>query len=254
MDDTEAFRLAQSASELESQLAIAVELGEIAIWRYDFATGRTHFNEQALRVVGLQPRDDGMSVDEVAALIHPDDRQRAMDWARGALSGNGGGDIDLRYRRSDGAWRTMMTRRFVKRDASGRAVAFIGVGLDVTARRDADLALRSATERVALAARGAGWRPGSRTSTPARRSGTRRCSRCAAMRRATRAMDAAEMLACVHPDDRAAVLRRRAHAARRAAGRAAVPRRQARRPGALARVAVGRPARPGDRRRAAASA
>ena len=38
MDDSEPYALAAMASELESQLSLAVELGGIALWRHDFAT------------------------------------------------------------------------------------------------------------------------------------------------------------------------------------------------------------------------
>jgi hypothetical protein len=205
MDDSEPFRLAASTSELESQLALAVDLGDIAVWRHDLASGRMHFNAEAFRIVGLPSRSEGATVDELTALVHPDDRERAAAAAREARNCEHPVDLEVRFRRSDGAWRTVMTRRVAQRDAGGRVVAFVGVGLDVTGRHIAELALRSAVERVALAARGAGlgtweqdlvsgevyWDPQMwvlRGHVPQ-----------------ARPMTAAERMACVHPDDRAAI-------------------------------------------------
>ena len=36
-------------------------------------------------------------------------------------------DMEARYRRADGQWRTVMTRRVLLRDGAGRPAAFIGV-------------------------------------------------------------------------------------------------------------------------------
>ena len=205
MDDSEPFRLAQTASELESQLALAVDLGGIAIWRHDIGSSSVRVNAQAFRVLGLTPRDEGLSVAEVADVVHPEDRERAAASAREALASGRAADLELRLRRGDGSWRTVMMRCVVQRDAAGRPLAYVGVGLDVTARHNAVLALRSAVERAALAARGAGlgtweldlvsndvywdeqmWLLRGRVPQ-------------------ARPMTQAERLACVHPDDRAAV-------------------------------------------------
>jgi len=205
MDDSEPFTLAQTAGELESQLALAVDLGDIALWRHDIGSSRVRFNAQAFRILGLTPRDEGLSVAEITEVAHPDDRERGAASAREVLTSGRAADLELRFRRGDGSWRTVMTRCVVQRDAAGRALAFVGVGLDVTARHNAVLALRSAVERAALAARGAGlgtweldlisgdvywddqmWLLRGRVPR-------------------ARPMNKEERLACVYPDDRAAV-------------------------------------------------
>ncbi|MDP1902107.1 MAG: PAS domain-containing protein [Rubrivivax sp.] len=187
--------------ESKSLLALAVDLGHIAVWRHDLATHRVHCNDQACQVLGIEPRPQGLSLDEVRAFVHPEDLPQELASAQAALASDHPTDVEARYRRSDGSWRHVMTRRVVERDGQGKAQAFVGVALDLTERRNVELALRSATERAALAARGTGlgtweldlqtgnaiwdeqmWTLRGRPPQP-------------------RAMVESERLACVHPDD-----------------------------------------------------
>jgi PAS domain S-box-containing protein len=142
MDDTEPFALAQSAGEIGSQLALAVELANISIWRHDLQAGRMHYNTQGWRTLGLEPQPEGITLDEVRSLIHPDDLPRVVASAEAAMKSDQPVDVDARYRHADGSWRHQMLRRTVLRDDTGRVIAFLGVALDVTdkleARRRAD--------------------------------------------------------------------------------------------------------------------
>ena len=156
MDDSEPFRLAQSAGELESQLALAVDLGGIAIWRHDLKTQRIHYNEQAYRVLDIPPRPDGLSIAEVRALIHPDDLPQVMASAAAALTSDRPTDMEARYRRSDNTWRDVLTRRVVLRDLAGDAVAFIGVAMDVTERVEQTRRAAGLMRRFELVTRTAG--------------------------------------------------------------------------------------------------
>ena len=142
MDDTEPFALAQSAGEIGSQLALAVELANIAIWRHDLKAGRMHYNTQGWRTLGLPPRPEGITLDEARSLVHPDDLPRVLASADAAMKSTQPVDVDARYRHADGSWRHQMLRRTVLRDDAGRPIAFLGVALDVTdmieTRRRAD--------------------------------------------------------------------------------------------------------------------
>jgi hypothetical protein len=134
MDESEPFRMAQGAGEIESQLALAVDLGGIAVWRHDLRTHRLHYNEQAWRVLGIESRPEGLAIEEVRSLIHPDDLPQVLASAQAALSSSKPTDMEARYRRSDGTWRDVLTRRITLRDGAGTPIAFVGVAMDVTER------------------------------------------------------------------------------------------------------------------------
>ncbi|MFY9510860.1 MAG: PAS domain-containing protein, partial [Rubrivivax sp.] len=156
MDDTEAWELAQSYDETVAHLALAVDLAGIAIWRHDLASGRMHYNDEGYKILAVPPRPDGMPIEEVRALVHPDDLPQVLASVQAALASDQPVDFEARYRRADGRWRRILTRRAVQRDGEGRAVGHVGVAMDVSERQEA---LRRAGElgrRFELATRAAG--------------------------------------------------------------------------------------------------
>ncbi|MEW6703235.1 MAG: PAS domain-containing protein [Pseudomonadota bacterium] len=156
MDDTEVYELARSASDAHEQFNMAVELARIAIWRHDLKTNRLYYNARAWEVLDLTPRPEGLSLEEVRALIHPDDLPNVLASAQQALATNRPTDMEARYRRRDGSWRYVLNRRAVQRDVNGQPVAFLGVALDITEQvEDARKALEL-SRRLETAARVAG--------------------------------------------------------------------------------------------------
>ena len=147
MDDTEVYELARSLGDASAQLKLAVELADIAIWRHDLHSNRMHYNDRAFAVLDIAPRPQGLSLDEVRSFIHPEDLPGVLESARRALETDRPTDMQARYRRSDGSWRHVLTRRVVQRAADGTPLAFLGVALDVTEqferqREASELALR----------------------------------------------------------------------------------------------------------------
>ena len=155
MDDTEVLELARSASEAQEQLAMAVDLANIAIWRHDLKTQRMHYNTRAWEVLDLKPRPEGLPIEEVRELIHPDDMPSVLASAQHALATDRPADMEARYRRSDGSWRYVLNRRVVQRDVNGTAVAFIGVALDVTEQVEGSRKAYELSRRLETAARAA---------------------------------------------------------------------------------------------------
>jgi PAS domain S-box-containing protein len=156
MDDSESHTLAAGSSELEAQLALAVDLGGIGIWRHDLLTQRMHYSEQAWAMLGLEPDPAGLDIDQVRALIHPEDLPKVVAAAEAALAADRPVDMDARYRHRDGRWRHIMMRRVVQRALDGTPVAFLGVALDVTDRIEAQRRDEALSRRFELVTHGAG--------------------------------------------------------------------------------------------------
>ena len=142
MDDTEAYDSARALDDVSAQLKMTVELGNISVWRHDLRTQRMYYSYRAFELLQMEPRREGLSIDEVRALIHPDDVPGVLASAEQALQSDQPTDMEARYRRRDGRYRYVMTRRVVERNNRGEPLAFVGVALDVTEavehRRNAD--------------------------------------------------------------------------------------------------------------------
>ena len=160
VDDTRIDELTRSLGSTAARLRLAVDLGRIVSWRHDLKTNRVHYNDHGFAVVGIPPRAEGLALEEVRALTHPDDVPKVAAAAARALQTDTPVDVEARYLHADGSWRHLLVRRVVERGASGEALAFVGVSLDVTdqveqARRAAQLARR--LESAAEAARVGIW-------------------------------------------------------------------------------------------------
>jgi PAS domain S-box-containing protein len=132
VDDTEVYELARSRDAAAAQLRLATELADIVIWRHDLKTNRIHYNEHGFKVLGLPCRSGGLPLAEARAPTHPEDVPKLAASSAHALATGVPVDVEVRHRRSDGAWRDILVRRVIERSASGEPLAFVGVSLDVT--------------------------------------------------------------------------------------------------------------------------
>ncbi len=164
MDDTEAHERARSLDSAAAQLKLAVDMGNVVVWRHDLATNRLQYNPRGYEVLGLPSRADGLSLEEIRALTHPDDLPRILANAAEAAASNLPVDVESRYRSSAGDWRTLLTRRVAQRSLAGELTGFIGVSLDVTDKVRHSRRAERLTHRLNAAA--AAGRMGLWTTTP----------------------------------------------------------------------------------------
>ena len=211
VDDTEVYQLADAFNKANAQLKIAVELGNIAFWRHDLTLNRIFYNDRAFQILGIPPVPEGLTLAQVRALIHPDDMPQVLATAEQALNTNEPVDMEARYRRADGGWIYVLTRRVVHRDDSGKPIEFIGVALDVSTQVEK---LRQASElakRLDIAVSAAGVGVWSRDPKDARASWNEQMFKITGRPMHLGGPTRDEWIyQIVHPDDRAAIQSARA--------------------------------------------
>ena len=89
-------------------------------------------------------------------MIHPDDLPLVTASIEQVLATDQPVDMEARYRRADGSWRYLLSRRVAERDASGEPIAFVGVALDVTERVEHLRHAEELARRLDAASRAAG--------------------------------------------------------------------------------------------------
>jgi PAS domain S-box-containing protein len=105
----------------------------------------------------------GYADDEIVAdvhaweqLLHPEDRARANALHAAVLRGSSTYEGEFRLRHKDGRYITVLTRGLpIRRDSDGTVVRIVGTHLDITERKQTELALRESEERLTLAFAGA---------------------------------------------------------------------------------------------------
>ncbi len=120
-------------------------------------TGEASWSDEVYRIYGLDPRTstpprdlrtrvDGVQVQRAG--WHPDDQERAAATIAAAIRERRGYEIDLRVVRADGSVRYVHSVAQAVYDANGEVAEFIGVLMDITARRRTERALRRSRVRA----------------------------------------------------------------------------------------------------------
>ena len=122
-------------------------------WNYAVATGRVRFSAECARQHGLPERETELVVErEWKPLAHPDDVPHVLDDLARAIADGGNVTTEFRVPLPEGGTRWITAIGRVEADASGRTARVIGLTLDITARKVAEIALSEA-KAMAEAAR-----------------------------------------------------------------------------------------------------
>lgn len=134
----------------------ALVMAGVSAWRIDLDARRIYFNAVGFSVIGISADPEGLDLDQMRSTIHPDDRERIVRAADEALASDRIVDAVARYRKHDGSWRTLLTRRIAERDAAGRATGIAGVSIDLSGQLAERERAEVLDERTRLVVQGLG--------------------------------------------------------------------------------------------------
>ena len=149
-------QLAAARNELRAahtRLESALDGSSVALWDTDLRTGRVFLSDAWAEIIGAPAGDTVASLDELIALIHPDDVEAAKRASLEVMKGmRGTYSVEHRVRSRTGEWRWILSRgRVTERDpATGRALRMVGTNLDITDRRRVEEAVQSVAQSDAL--------------------------------------------------------------------------------------------------------
>jgi len=156
MDDTDVYELARALDDAGAQLKLAIELGNIAIWRHDLSSGRVRYNERAQQALNLPGGTEGLTLRELFSHVHPDDLPRLTGLQASAPDADRPTDIEARIRLADGSYHTVLTRRVLERGSDGAPQAWVGIALDVSEQAQDRHRAHELTRRLETAVAAAG--------------------------------------------------------------------------------------------------
>jgi PAS domain S-box-containing protein len=118
------------------QLALAAG-AIIGTWHWDLPTDRFTVDEGFATAFGLDPAlgSDGLSLEQVIATVHPDDRDGLTTAINTVIARGGPYAHQYRVRRTDGAYYWIEANGRVDHAADGTPKSFPGVVIDVAERR-----------------------------------------------------------------------------------------------------------------------
>jgi PAS domain S-box-containing protein len=142
-------RRAETAlQETRARLEAIIAAAEVAVWSMDIASGQVSADARMIEMFGLRPEDAaGVPVDAYFDVIHPDDVPPTQALLGRAMDTGAPYDATFRVRTPDGAWRWVLARGQLDRNAGGKKGLMRGVVIDASLRKQAEERLQASEER-----------------------------------------------------------------------------------------------------------
>jgi PAS domain S-box-containing protein len=141
-------RAEQAVRRSEAYLAEAQALSHTGSWARRLTSDDMYWSEEAFSILGVDPRVTRPSRQLIKQLWHPEDRDRAEETIEAAAREKRAYDMEARLVRPDGSIRHVHILGHPVLGPAGDVVEYMGVVMDVTARKSGERALRQARERV----------------------------------------------------------------------------------------------------------
>ncbi len=134
-------RVEASLRDTQSALARAQRAAQAGLWEVDLRSGRLMWSDADYDLFGLD-RDVEPSVETWLSCIHPDDRSHAQGEYNQSIEEGRDQNLEFRIVRPDGNVRWLHRKGQIVRDEQGVPVRVSGITLDITDRKEAELALQ----------------------------------------------------------------------------------------------------------------
>ena len=137
----------EKARRSEEELAIALEAAQLGRWEWDLETGQIIWSDTSRRILEIAP--DRLATKAVFdAIVHPDDRSLIAAATAECLNGR---NVDLEYRIvcPDGRVKWVFSKGKIVHDDEGRPTRMVGVNVDITERKLAEMEIRGRQRELA---------------------------------------------------------------------------------------------------------
>ena len=147
-DVTERRVALQAARENEARWRLAQRAANAGWWEWDLHTNENVWSDELWRVYGLDPHSCEPSYETWRQVMHPDDRARVEADVLHAARTATELVTEWRVRDRDGTERWLMSRGQPVRDAGGTVARYVGIVIDITARKRAEQAHRDLADTL----------------------------------------------------------------------------------------------------------
>jgi PAS domain S-box-containing protein len=134
---TLAHRMTNELRESREQLSLALEGSELAFFDWNVSTGDIELSSRWAEMLGGPSGPTSTTIDELSALVHPDDTPRLQRMLRAALRGETAFyEVEHRVKDRRGDWIWILSRaKITARDAAGLALRVTGTNANISQRK-----------------------------------------------------------------------------------------------------------------------
>jgi PAS domain S-box-containing protein len=120
----------------EQNFQMASEASKLGMWHWDILADRIVWDERCWRMLGYIPDEFVLNYEVWIQLIHPSDRQKALDIVQSSLKQSDSFSLEFRYQTAAGEWLWIEGRGKVIRKAEDQRPSFMtGIHLDISQRK-----------------------------------------------------------------------------------------------------------------------
>ncbi|UKP00201.1 PAS domain S-box protein [Nostoc sp. UHCC 0870] len=147
IDISERKQVEQALRRNEERLNLALDAAGMGNWEWNIPTGAIHWSPSLERLFGINPGSFNGKYETVVAMMHPDDRQRVLQAINRAVHEREEYNIEFRFIKPDGTPRWALGKGRVFYDQQGNPVRMSGVDVDITERKQVQVALQESEAR-----------------------------------------------------------------------------------------------------------
>ena len=138
-------------SESKTMLSQALKAASAGVWEWNLSTNENIWSEEIWPLYGLVKGNDKPSFDLWTSSVHPDDREMAIRTVTSAARNETELNVEYRICYPDGSIHWFMSRGMPLRNSSGHTTKYIGTVIDITSRKESEIALKESETRFTFA-------------------------------------------------------------------------------------------------------
>ena len=135
-------------NKISDRLALATDKAGIGIWEYDIKKNQLLWDANTYRLYGIQESDFKGVYEAWQSCVLQEDRKRLSGETKDAIEGKKDYDTTFRVKWPNGDIRWIKDEATVVRDNKGEAVKMIGINVDITELKHAQLQLETSEESL----------------------------------------------------------------------------------------------------------
>lgn len=144
----------KSESMLQETLLMqkaAAKAGNVGLWNWDLTTNKVSYSAEWKRQIGYAENEISDSFKEWKSRVHPDDIELTFNQTQKFIAEcREYYEVEFRLRHKDGSYRWILAAASVAQDETGHPVRVLGAHLDITSRKQAEVALAASESKYRL--------------------------------------------------------------------------------------------------------
>lgn len=132
----------QTIQENEARLKLALEAGHMGTWDWNILTNEVKWSDNLEVIHGMPPGSFGGNFNEFLEIVHSQDRDWVSQVINQAVATGVDYEIEFRILWADGSTHWIAGKGKTFCSSTGQAVRMIGLGMDITERKQAEETLR----------------------------------------------------------------------------------------------------------------